>query len=201
MSNEKRRYELKARAEKQERTREAIVEATAALHEEVGPAQTTIAEVARRAGVQRLTVYNHFPEEKDLFQACQKHFLTLHPPPDVSEPMSDADPIERLRGVLASVYKRYRVTQAMTENIQRDRARVPALDELLRATGDARSAELADTLAQAFAAPKAARKKVRATIALALDYWTWRRLTLEGLDDDAAADLMVDAVTSVVGGG
>ncbi|MBV8944057.1 MAG: helix-turn-helix transcriptional regulator, partial [Solirubrobacterales bacterium] len=69
MSSEKRRYQLKARAESQRQTRERIVRATMELHREVGPAQTTIAEIARRAGVQRLTVYNHFPEEAELFEA------------------------------------------------------------------------------------------------------------------------------------
>ena len=63
----KRKYELKARAESQARTRERIVQATMELHKEVGPAKTTVAEIARRAGVQRLTVYNHFPEDVELF--------------------------------------------------------------------------------------------------------------------------------------
>ena len=67
MSSESRKYELKARAEKQADTRRRIVEATSELHEEVGPARTTVAEIARRAGVQRLTVYNNFPNETELF--------------------------------------------------------------------------------------------------------------------------------------
>ena len=64
---QRRKYELKARAESQARTRERIVQATMELHKEVGPAKTTVAEIARRAGVQRLTVYNHFPEDVELF--------------------------------------------------------------------------------------------------------------------------------------
>jgi len=82
MSSETRSYELKGRAERQLQTRRRIVDATVALHEELGPARTTIAEIARRAGVQRLTVYNHFPEESDLFAACQGQFLAPQPPPD-----------------------------------------------------------------------------------------------------------------------
>jgi AcrR family transcriptional regulator len=69
----KRKYELKARADRQAETRRRITEATVALHEEVGPARTTVTEVARRAGVTRLTVYNNFPEERELFAACQGH--------------------------------------------------------------------------------------------------------------------------------
>ena len=56
------------------------------LHKEVGPAKTTVAEIARRAGVQRLTVYNHFPEDVELFAACQAHWIGLHPQPDFSLP-------------------------------------------------------------------------------------------------------------------
>jgi len=194
MSTQKRRYELKARAELQEQTRNRIVAATVALHEEVGPAGTTIAEVARRAGVQRLTVYNHFPDERQLFAACQKHFLDQHPPPDVGDALAAADPADRLRAVLRSFYSRYRTTRAITENIQRDRLTMPALDALLRETNDKRVAGLTDALTEGFAAGEARTKNVRATVALALDFWTWRRLANEGLDDDAASELMVHAV-------
>ena len=83
MFSEKRNYELRARAGRQQATRRRIVEATVALHREVGPARTTVAEIARRAGVQRLTVYNHFPDDAQLFAACQAHFLAQHPPPDL----------------------------------------------------------------------------------------------------------------------
>jgi hypothetical protein len=34
----------------------------------------------------------------------------------------------------------------------------------------------------------------RALIRLALDFWTWRRLNLEGLDDGIAADLMTEVI-------
>ncbi|MCY7302061.1 MAG: TetR/AcrR family transcriptional regulator, partial [Thermoleophilia bacterium] len=40
----------------------------------VGPAATQISEIARRAGVQRVTVYNHFPDEASLFAACSAHW-------------------------------------------------------------------------------------------------------------------------------
>jgi AcrR family transcriptional regulator len=103
MSNEKRKYELKARAENQDRTRERIVAATAELHEEVGPARTTVAEIARRAGVQRLTVYNHFPAEAQLFAACSAHWLSGHPPPDPTPALALEDAADRLRAVLVGL--------------------------------------------------------------------------------------------------
>src|SRR5947208_13533789 len=96
MSNEKRKYQLKARAERQEETRRRIVEATVALHEEVGPAKTTVAEIARRAGVQRLTVYNHFPDERELYAACSSHYLADHPPPPLDDLFELEDPRKRV---------------------------------------------------------------------------------------------------------
>ena len=79
MSTQKRRYELKARAESQQATRARIAAAAAALHEEVGIAKTTVADIARRAGVQRLTVYNHFPDLNALLPACTAHWLDRAP--------------------------------------------------------------------------------------------------------------------------
>src|SRR3954467_13213648 len=92
-----RRYELKERARRQEETRQRIVDATVALHREVGPARTTIAEVARRAGVGRVTVYNHFPDDVSLLAACSDQFATENPPPDPIEWKSVKDPEARLK--------------------------------------------------------------------------------------------------------
>jgi AcrR family transcriptional regulator len=185
----KRRYEMKARAEKAAETRRRIVEATVALHEEVGPARTTVAEVARRAGVQRLTVYNHFPDERDLLAACQAHFLAGHPPPDVGELLAAEDPVDRLRGVLRALYGFYRETEPMSANVRRDAQVVPALAEVM--SGEAAMREqLADGLARGFGRSAG----VRAALALALDFGTWQILARQGLGDPAAADLMVAAV-------
>ena len=145
----KRKYELKARAEKQAETRRRITEATVALHEEVGPARTTVAEVARRAGVTRLTVYNNFPEERELIAACQGHWMQLHPLPAL-------DPSAGAEAVLRSLYGWYRET--------------------------ARMAALAAALGGG------------PLTALALDFWTWRRLAVEErLSDEQAAALMARA--------
>jgi AcrR family transcriptional regulator len=169
-----RKYELKARAARQEETRRRITEAALAMHEQVGPARTTVAEVARRAGVTRVTVYTHFPEDRELFAACQDHWLVQHPPPAL-------DPADGLEVVLGALYPWYRETAAMAENVQRDRKRLPDLDALLSETGDALLAGLAGALGGG------------PMVALALDFWTWRRLAAEGLDDAEAASLMARA--------
>jgi AcrR family transcriptional regulator len=196
MSSEKRAYRLKARAEQQAETRRRIVQATSDLHREVGPARTTIAEIARRARVQRLTVYNHFADEQQLFAACSAHWLAQNPPPDPSAAFALADPAERLRAVLVGIYEYYGRTEDMAFNIQRDRFVLPALDAVVKAGADAELAFLADALTAGLEPEAASEKRVRATVALALDFWTWRRLRGEGLNDAAAADLMVGAVTA-----
>ena len=84
VSSKKRKYELKARAEAQQATHDRIAAAAASLHEEVGIARTTVADIARRAGVQRLTVYNHFADLDALLPACSAHYLAEHPRPDLA---------------------------------------------------------------------------------------------------------------------
>ena len=76
------KYNLKARAERYQKTRQRIVEAAVELHRTAGPARTTITDIAKRAGVERQTVYNHFPDELSLFKACSAHNRSLNPPPD-----------------------------------------------------------------------------------------------------------------------
>src|SRR5690349_15415872 len=192
MSTEKRAYELKERARRREETRQRIVDATVELHREVGPAATTVAEVARRAGVSRLTVYNHFPEDGELFAACQGQFFTDNPLPDFGPALALEEPPERVRGVLALLYGAYRRQEPMTSKVLRDRVRLPALDALLKESVDAAQTYLADVLSAGFGARGKTRKRVRALIALALDFWTWQRLVGGGLSDADAAALMAD---------
>ena len=194
MSTQKRRYQLKARAESQQATRARIAAAAAALHEEVGVAKTTVADIARRAGVQRLTVYNHFPDLEALLPACTGHWLAEHPQPDLEPALALEDPAERLRAVLASLYGWYRETEPMQERVFGERGTVPELDAWMARSTDPMLADLAARLCAGFDRPDA-----RALLALALDFWTWQRLSREGLDDAAAAELMTAAVRGSAG--
>jgi AcrR family transcriptional regulator len=194
MSSEKRPYELRARAERQLETRRRIVDATVELHEEIGPARTTVAEIARRAGVTRLTVYNHFPEDGELFAACQGEFMTRHPPPDLAPALALEDPRERVRAALCVLYPVYRARAPMTLKVMRDRSALPALDALLARTADVQMAGLADALTAGFGLEGDAARRLRAVVAVALDVWTWLRLEREGLGDDEAAELMAGLV-------
>ena len=189
MSTETRRYELKARAAAQQETRARIAAAAAALHEEVGIGRTTVADIARRAGVQRLTVYNHFPDLGALLPACSAHWLAEHPLPDLGALLAVEDPARRLRATLAALYGWYRENASMQRRVLGERASVPELDAWMGQSADLMMAELARALSAGFERPDAL-----ALVALALDFWTWQRLDREGLGDAAAAGLMAGVV-------
>src|SRR5215212_8883055 len=107
LSSEMRKYELKARAESQRETRERIARAAVELHEEKGVAHTTVAEIARRAGVTRVTVYNHFADLSELIPACAAHYGQQHPRPDLDGIDAVEDPAARVRTALRRVYAWY----------------------------------------------------------------------------------------------
>ena len=196
MSTKIRKYELKARAESQRETRDRIAKVTAELHEEKGVAHTTVAEIARRAGVTRLTVYNHFADLSELLPACAAHYEQLHPTPDFRSVLAEGDASERLRGVLGLVYRWYRETEPMYGKLFSDRASVPELDRFLELNADRMLDGLANDLATGFAVRTQKAERLHALVRLALDFWTWRRLSRDGLDDDDAADLMAAAVAT-----
>ncbi|WP_375055328.1 TetR/AcrR family transcriptional regulator [Zobellella sp. DQSA1] len=178
----KRTYQQKRRAEQQEQTRERIVEATMALHQELGPRDTTISAIAERAGVQRLTVYRHFPDDQALFQACTSRWLAQHRPPDpASWQIIDASG-ERLRTALAQLYGYFRSTARMWTLSYRDEAEVTALQApMARFHGYLQ--EIRDDLAQAYAPAPVQRRQLDAVLAHCVDFPTWQSLAAQGLDD------------------
>jgi AcrR family transcriptional regulator len=189
----KRRYELKERAQRQAQTRQRIVEATVGLHTTVGPARTTISAIAARAGVERHTVYAHFPDDRTLFRACSEHWTARHPMPDPEAPAEIDDPVRRLRRALGEMYAWYESVESDLALFLRDASVVPAnADVLGEMTADV--ATLADAVAQGW--PR--RKSVRAAIGHALEFETWRSLVRrQGLSRTQAVDAMARLVSSV----
>lgn len=195
-----RKYELKRRAEKEEETRRRIVEATIELHETLGVAYTTIRAIAERAGVERATVYRHFPDERSLFAACTGHHLAQNPPPDPAALEQIADPEERLRAGLAAIYAYHRSTEQMTSNAQRDLPQHPALAEVL-APFFAHWAKLRELLVEGWQAGQGDSALVRAAVGHAMNFQTWRSLVREeNLDDGEAVTLMVTMIRCVARG-
>jgi AcrR family transcriptional regulator len=195
---EKRKYELKKRAERLADTRRRITEATVELHRTVGPAATQINEVARRAGVQRMTVYNHFPSDTELLAACSAHWRALHPTPDLATWRAVADPGARLRLGLEQLYGWYRETDPMTANVLRDAQVLPALRSileggLLRYLDQARK-----VLTEPIDARGRDRERVDAAASAAIDLHTWRALA--PLGDAEAADLAAGLIELAAGG-
>jgi AcrR family transcriptional regulator len=189
-----RKYEMKRRAERMQQTRQRITEATVELHQSVGPARTTVSAIAQKAGVQRHTYYAHFPQTKDLYQACTAHYLERNPLPDPSRWEEISDPEERLRGALSEVYAYYQGNKAMLTNVLRDMPFDPVLQEnnvLLFRHWEA----MRDTIADAFEASGGQHEGLLGAVALALELQTWRTLVgQQGLEDDRAVELMVGMV-------
>ncbi|MGH2981591.1 MAG: TetR/AcrR family transcriptional regulator, partial [Solirubrobacterales bacterium] len=127
----KRRYTKRERARQEEETRLRITEATMKLHRTVGPANTTVSEVARLAGVGRMTVYNHFPTDAKLIEACSTHWITLNPLPDSGAWAAIEDPQQRLAVALGELYEWYGNTEDMMGKVIRDAPIVPALGEVM----------------------------------------------------------------------
>src|SRR5919106_551861 len=94
----------KVRAERQAETRQRIIESAVALHLERGPAQTSINAIAERAGVNRVTVYRHFPDARTLLVACSAHARRLNPPPELDEWRRIDDPRQRTEVALTQLY-------------------------------------------------------------------------------------------------
>ncbi len=189
-----RRYELKRRAERQGETRQRIVDAVVALHQEIGPAHTTISAIAERAGVERLTVYRHFADDVDLFAACSGRFLELYPRPDPTAWAEIADPAARLDVALAALYAYYRGAEAMLANIRRDAPGLPVLQQVL-----ARSAPywqgVREILRAGWDGAAAGEHLLDAALGHAIDFPTWRGLVRQqGLADGEAVRLMVRLV-------
>jgi AcrR family transcriptional regulator len=181
-------YTLKRRAEKQEETRRRIVDAAVSLHSSVGPAATTISAIADQAGVERLTVYRHFPDELELLRACSGQWLADNPPPDPAPWASISTPSQRLRAALIDIYAYYERTESMMANLLRDGPGIPFLAEqvaafqsLLRATQE--------ILAYGWPEPS---QRLNAALGHAIEFETWRSLVRRhGLTTDEAVRLMV----------
>lgn len=186
---------MQKRAEDVIETRQRIIEATFRLHGTLGPAGTTIAGIAEEAGVTRLTVYRHFPDDVRLFDACSSLWLSRQQLPDPGRWAELADPVERLRTGLGDVYRFYRGGASMLTLLFRDWDAVPEAHrrQVLEDAGRQR-----DVLLQPFRLKNARRRRARAVVGHAVAFSTWQSLCGEqGLTNAEVVDAMVALVTGV----
>ena len=186
----KRDYRLGRRAEAQEATRRRIIEAAVKLHSSIGPAQTTVSQIAELAGVQRHTYYAHFPEERELFLACSGHALGNDPLPDVEAWAAIPAGRDRLRAGLAQLYAWYARNAQMAACVLRDAERhAPTREivELRMAPTFARAAELLG---------EGLPERGQALLGVALQFFSWWTLSVTHSPESAAA-LMAEAVAAV----
>lgn len=184
---ERRTYRKTRRAEQQAETRDRIIEATMALHEEVGPRETTVSAIAERAGVQRLTVYRHFPDDAELLQACTFRWLTLNPPPQQDMWADIGDRRLRLATALGAFYEYYRATETMWRRAYRDVDDVAALQGPM-----AEFEDYLDTVRDGLADDDA--ELSRPLLGMALRFRCWQLLRDQGEDETGMVGLMLEAL-------
>ena len=185
----KRRYRKRVRADQEAATRQRITEAAVRLHGTVGPAGANVSAVAEEAGVQRATVYRHFPDDEALFKACSAHWDQLNPRPDPESWRAVREPEARLRLALDELYGWYeRVGGMLYLTMIRDAELVP--DEIRR-RGMAYAGAVRDALMQGRRARGRKRERIAAAIGHATSFPTWFSLAgQQGLRREDAVVVM-----------
>ena len=187
-------YRKTERARREAKTRRRITEAAVELHRTLGPANTKVTDVAKLAGVSRMTVYNHFPTEVDLFLACSTHWATENPFPDPARWAVIDDPPERLLSALKELYEWYGLKEDMLGKVFRDTPVVPSLAEVMEGLWTTYEDELVRTLAQGWPVRGPEAEELQATLWLVVNFNTWRVLTGTGFDDGRTAELAAGLV-------
>jgi AcrR family transcriptional regulator len=192
-SSPKRQYRLKKRAEGMAETHRRITEAAIELHGSVGPSRTTLSAVAERAGVERRTLYRHFPNEADLFEACSAHYFAANPWPDLGGWRAIRDPQQRLELALDELYAYYERTEPMFTNVLRDAELVDFARDAV-APLDAYLEEAAGVLLAGRRARGRRRQLLAGALHHALAFSTWRSLAAAGIGRADAARLVTGLV-------
>ena len=194
----RRPYHQSRRAERTDETRTRVLDAVAALQEEVGPSRTTVSSIAERAGVQRLTIYRHFPDDRLRLEAGTSRWLSAHPLPGPPSPRDAPDPVTATEAALLNLFAYYRRTTRMWTSAYRDRAEVTEVGTPV-ALLEARLASIGDGLFHSWSS-EVGGLEARALIGHALRFSTWQSLAEEGLDDEQMVRLFVDWLTAAAAG-
>ena len=195
----KRKYELKKRAEEMADTHLRITEAAIELHGTLGPSRTTMSAVAERAGVERRTLYRHFPSEADLFAACSTHYFAANPWPDLASWRAVRDPHQRLERALDELYAYYERTAPMYGNVLRDAELVDVARDAV-APLHTYLEEAAELLTTGHPVRGARRRLLVRALRHALAFSTWQSLTAAGIARADATLLVIALVEAAVAG-
>ena len=186
-ASKKRPYRLGKRAERQQETRRRIVEAAVDLHSTIGPARTSIAQIAERAGVQRHTFYAHFADDRSLFLACSGLSMERDPLPDVEQWRDLPKGAERLRKGLEDLYAWYERNEDVTACVLRDAQVHQPTREIAELRMKPTFERAAQLLGEGFG------RRARVLLSVALEFHCWQALR-RSIDTRAAAALMSDAI-------
>jgi AcrR family transcriptional regulator len=178
-----------ARERNRLRTRQRIVEAAVELHTTVGPARTTVMAIAERAGVQRHTVYAHFPDEAAILRACTAHWFAANPLPDHERWAGIASFEGRVEAAIREVHAYWERTADDLAPIMADVGRVDAMGEAVAFWGERIAAWVAAVIGGLRLRGRR-RTRTEAALRLALALETWRSLTSSGLDRAEAVRLL-----------
>lgn len=188
---------MRRRAELVEETRQRITEAAVRLHTTVGPANTSLSAVAEEAGVTRLTVYRHFADLDELFEACTAHWSSQNPPPDADAWARIPDVEGRARRALGELYAWYEDHGDELYPIYRDWSALPDATRSAMAAGDR---HMADALVRGHTLDTPVGRATRAVAGHLVSFLTWRSLRVgQGLGQREAVELAMRMLTSVAG--
>lgn len=188
-----RKYELKRRAVRQDATRQRIVAAAIDLHCTLGPTRTSILAIAERAGVERPTVYRHFPTLESLYDACANRFWAENPLPDPAAWCEIAAPEARLCRGLGEIYGYFDRLAPALWNIMRDVEDAPELQRFC-AGHAVKWTRVRDALAEPFGRCGGERASLDAALLHALDFFAWRASRRHGLSNEDIIALMAGMI-------
>jgi AcrR family transcriptional regulator len=189
----KRKYELKKSAEEMAETQRRITTAAIELHGTIGPSRTTMSAVATRAGVERRTLYRHFPSEADLFAACSSDYFAANPWPDLDNWRAIHDPHQRLEQALDELYAYYERTEPMFSNVLRDAELVDFARDAV-APLRAYLEEAVEILIIGRKVRGRRRELLGAALRHAVEFSTWRSLSTNGIGRSDVVKLITELV-------
>jgi AcrR family transcriptional regulator len=185
-----RKYSMERRSAIVDETRQRIIDATMALHDEKGILATSMQDIAARAGVALGTVYRHFPSLDDLVPACGGRKLELYPPP-TPDAFAGLDGKPRVQALYSALYSHYDAMERPYFVGYGEAAKLPVLRRFM----DQVDAHVRSLVAEALMPFAASEEDMGLAVALA-DFHTWYAFDRAGFTSPAAAGIVADTVTA-----